>query len=172
MLVDGRYPRQRRDKSWLLAWTALRQSWKLTWINLGHDDLNFLTVFTELCPVRHLVLNLKGQCHEIFKTYFIKKNSTWVPHEQAKTVSRIFTELCPVRHLVLNLKVQCHEIFKTYFIKKKIHLGPTWTGKNGFMKILFFAKIFAKNLCPRSHWQCWLIVLKYHNYKYFFLFYP
>ena len=148
MLVDGRYPRQRRDKSWLLAWTALRQSWKLTWINLGHDDLNFLTVFTELCPVRHLVLNLKGQCHEIFKTYFIKKNSTWVPHEQAKTVSRIFTELCPVRHLVLNLKGQCHEIFKTYFIKKKSTWVPHEQAKTVSWKFYFLRK-YSRKTCVR-----------------------
>ena len=33
---------------------------------------------------------LKAQCHEIFKTFFCLKDSTWAPYEQAKTVSQTF----------------------------------------------------------------------------------
>ena len=34
-------------------------------------------------------LRLKGQCHEIFDSFFsFFKDSTWAPYEQAKTVSR------------------------------------------------------------------------------------
>ena len=40
------------------------------------------------------IFPLKGQCHEIFDHYFFwfgLKFSTWVPHEQAKTVSQTFS---------------------------------------------------------------------------------
>ena len=48
------------------------------------------------------------------------------------------------------LKGQCHEIFNTFSLIKHFHLGPIGTAKNGFMKFFVFAKIFAKNMCPRS----------------------
>ena len=35
-------------------------------------------------------LSLKGQCHEMFDPFY-KKNSTWFPYEQAKTVSQKFS---------------------------------------------------------------------------------
>ena len=47
------------------------------------------------------------------------------------------------------LKGQCREIFYIFSIKK-LYLDPIWTGKNGFAKLLVFAKIFAKNVCRRS----------------------
>ena len=36
-------------------------------------------------------LNLKGECLEIFDHFFGLKDSTWAPHEQAKTFSRTFS---------------------------------------------------------------------------------
>ena len=30
--------------------------------------------------------DFKGQCHEIFDTFYIKKNSSWAPYESTKTV--------------------------------------------------------------------------------------
>ena len=43
--------------------------------------------------------------------------------------------------------------FSTLFMLKKLHLGPIWTGKYGFITFFVFAKIFAKILqktCVRT----------------------
>ena len=54
-----------------------------------------------------------------------------------------------------HLKWQCHEIFDHFFLLKRFDLGPIWTGKNGFANFFVFAKIFAKNVCPRSQQIRW-----------------
>ena len=51
----------------------------------------------------------------------------------------------------------CHEFFDTFFIKN-LYPGPIWKGKNCFTKCFVFAKIFSKNLCPRSRWRLYNIL--------------
>ena len=55
---------------------------------------------------------INGQCHEIFDTFLlIKKNSTWAPYEQAKTVSRNFS-----------FSQRCsRKCAKSFF---SVHMGP------------------------------------------------
>ena len=43
---------------------------------------------------------------------------------------------------------QCHEIFNLFCLKDSTI--EHWTGENIFTKFLILAKIFAKNVCPRS----------------------
>ena len=49
--------------------------------------------FTFLTKTVSKINVLKGQCHEIFYTFFNQINSTWAPYEHAKTVSRNFSLL-------------------------------------------------------------------------------
>ena len=42
--------------------------------------------------------------------------------------------------------------FWAFFLLKIFDLGPIWTDENGFANLFIFAKIFAKNVCPRSRW--------------------
>ena len=48
------------------------------------------------------------------------------------------------------LKGTVSQDFLTFFWLKRFDLGPIWTGKNGFANFFVFAKILAKNVCPRS----------------------
>ena len=43
------------------------------------------------------------------------------------------------RNSVEDLKGQCHEILDAFLIKK-LHLGPVWTGKNGFANFFIFRR--------------------------------
>ena len=52
--------------------------------------------------------------------------------------------LFPCLHSLPQAQGQCHEIFDTRFIQKKTLPRPHKNRKNGFAKILVFAKIFAK----------------------------
>ena len=47
---------------------------------------------------------------------------------------------------------QCHENFDWHFFAQKIRPGPHM---NGFANFFVFAKIFAKNVCPRSQRLRW-----------------
>ena len=58
------------------------------------------------------------------------------------------------------LKGQCHEIFNTFY-QKNLHLGPIWTGKNGFTQFFVFTKILAKNMLPLSGWHNISVVIDY-----------
>ena len=51
--------------------------------------------------------------------------------------------------------------FSTLFIKKNLHLGPIWTGKNGFTQFFVFTKILAKNMLPLSGWHNISVVIDY-----------
>ena len=52
----------------------------------------------------------------------------------------------------------CVTSFLIIFFIKNLYPGPIWTGKNCFRKCFVFAKIFSKNVCPRSRWRLYNIL--------------
>ena len=63
-----------------------------------------------------------------------------------------YYDIIPTENIFL--KGQCLEIFA-----QKTLPGPRiWEGTNSFANFFVFAKIFAKNVCPRSCWLRWRTV--------------
>ena len=53
---------------------------------------------------------------------------------------------------IIPLQSEGHEIFDTFSWYKTL-LGTYINGLKWFLKIFYFTKIFAKNVCPRNRWQ-------------------
>ena len=60
---------------------------------------------------------LKGQCHEIFDDFFCLKDYTWVPYEQAKTVSRTFS--LSQRYLIAHFENRVSAWTRKFFFRYK-----------------------------------------------------
>ena len=97
-----------------------------------------------------------GQCAWVVCQYtgpMLATQSILRPKHQDNTCWVIAHNTRTILYLSKNwLKGTVSWDFRHFFEeKKKLHLGPIWTGKNGFTKYFVFTKIFTKNICPRSH---------------------
>ena len=68
---------------------------------------------------------LKAQCHEIFKTFFCLKDSTWAPYEQAKRFRKLFNSHKDIPSQSSKIACSCrqqlrgHKFFRKYLQEKR-----------------------------------------------------
>ena len=94
-------------------------------------------------PCKNWLVVLKGTVSRDFRHFLFKKNSTWAPYEEAKTVSRnfSFSQRYSQKKCVHEVNDYADKLF--YFWKSKKSKKVTKSNLK-----------FSKIVCPRCRWLC------------------